>query len=192
MPNTYSKHRSEFHEQTRYKLVFNLCVLFTVLLSVITVVNISIPHYNATPDFFALGVAVVGLIILMKTKNYKLVGYFVSVSCFFIITLVFFMLKTLHYTTPGWMIVNIIFTYFVLDKLWGAIMLILHFAGFFVYLFYLHNENVQSILPYTTQDIWVFVLEYGIIALAIGNLLHMYMRTTNRSEEHTSELQSQS
>ncbi|ASS48817.1 MAG: hypothetical protein A3D31_06255 [Candidatus Fluviicola riflensis] len=183
MPNTYSKHRSEFHEQTRYKLVFNLCVLFTVLLSVITVVNISIPHYNATPDFFALGVAVVGLIILMKTKNYKLVGYFVSVSCFFIITLVFFMLKTLHYTTPGWMIVNIIFTYFVLDKLWGAIMLILHFAGFFVYLFYLHNENVQSILPYTTQDIWVFVLEYGIIALAIGNLLHMYMRTTNYSEK---------
>src|SRR3989338_6314474 len=131
MPNTYSKHRSEFHEQTRYKLVFNLCVLFTVLLSVITVVNISIPHYNATPDFFALGVAVVGLIILMKTKNYKLVGYFVSVSCFFIITLVFFMLKTLHYTTPG----------------------------------------------------WVFVLEYGIIALAIGNLLHMYMRTTNYSEK---------
>src|SRR3989338_5692577 len=159
MPNTYSKHRSEFHEQTRYKLVFNLCVLFTVLLSVITVVNISIPHYNATPDFFALGVAVVGLIILMKTKNYKLVGYFVSVSCFFIITLVFFMLKTLHYTTPGWMIVNIIFTYFVLDKLWGAIMLILHFAGFFVYItkmcnqFYRTQPRISGCLFWNTESL---------------------------------------
>ena len=62
-------------------------------------------------------------------------------------------------------------------------MLILHFVCFFIYLFYFHNDNVQDILPYTVGDIWVFVLEYGIIALAIGNLLHMYMRTTNYSEE---------
>lgn len=157
--------------------------MFTVLLSTIAIVNFTNPHYNAIPDFFAVGVAVVSLIVLKKTKNYRLVGYFGSFSVFIIITVAFFTLKALHYTTPGWMIVNIIFTYFVLDKLWGAIMLIAHFSVFFVYLFYFHNANVQAILPYKTADIMVFVMEYGIIALAIGNLLHMYMRTTNYSEE---------
>ncbi|MDH4473646.1 MAG: sensor histidine kinase [Fluviicola sp.] len=154
-----------------------------MLLSAITLVNLSNPNYNAIPDFFALGVAVVSFIVLVKTKNYRLVGYFGSLSVFIIISTVFFTLKALHYTTPGWMIVNIIFTYFVLDKLWGAIMLIAHFIVFFIYLFYFHNDNVQAILPYNTADILVFVMEYGIIALAIGNLLHMYMRTTNYSEE---------
>ena len=157
--------------------------MFTVLLSAIALVNFTNPNYNAIPDFFALGVAVVSLVVLLKTKNYRLVGYFASFSGFIIITTAFFTLNALHYTTPGWMIVNIIFTYFVLDKLWGAIMLMLHFLGFFIYLFYFHNDNVQAILPYKTSDIWVFVMEYGIIALAIGNLLHMYMRTTNYSEK---------
>lgn len=183
MPRRYKKHQSEFHEQTRYKLVWNLCILFIVLLSLITIVNFTNPNYNAVPDFFAVGVAVVGLIVLVKTKNYRLVGYFGSLSVFIIITTAFFTLKALHYTTPGWMIVNIVFTYFVLDKLWGAIMLIAHFIVFFIYLFYFHNNNVQAILPYNTADILVFIMEYGIIALAIGNLLHMYMRTTNYSEE---------
>ncbi len=158
-------------------------MMFTVLLSTIAIVNFTNPHYNAIPDFFAVGVAVVSLIVLKKTKNYRLVGYFGSFSVFIIITVAFFTLKALHYTTPGWMIVNIIFTYFVLDKLWGAIMLIAHFSVFFIYLFYFHNDNVQAIVPYKTADIMVFVMEYGIIALAIGNLLHMYMRTTNYSEE---------
>jgi two-component system, sensor histidine kinase PdtaS len=158
-------------------------MMFTVLLSTIAIVNFTNPHYNAIPDFFAVGVAVVSLIVLKKTKNYRLVGYFGSFSVFIIITVAFFTLKALHYTTPGWMIVNIIFTYFVLDKLWGAIMLIAHFIVFFIYLFYFHNDNVQAIVPYKTADIMVFVMEYGIIALAIGNLLHMYMRTTNYSEE---------
>ncbi len=158
-------------------------MMFTVLLSTIAIVNFTNPHYNAIPDFFAVGVAVVSLIVLKKTKNYRLVGYFGSFSVFIIITVAFFTLKALHYTTPGWMIVNIIFTYFVLDKLWGAIMLIAHFIVFFIYLFYFHNDNVQAIVPYKTADIMVFVMEYGIIALAIGNLLHLYMRTTNYSEE---------
>jgi two-component sensor histidine kinase len=157
--------------------------MFTVLLSTIAIVNFTNPHYNAIPDFFAVGVAVVSLIVLKKTKNYRLVGYFGSFSVFIIITVAFFTLKALHYTTPGWIIVNIIFTYFVLDKLWGAIMLMAHFSVFFIYLFYFHNDNVQAIVPYKTADIMVFVMEYGIIALAIGNLLHMYMRTTNYSEE---------
>ena len=158
-------------------------MMFIVLLSLISVVNFTNPHYNAVPDFFAVGVAVVGLIVLAKTKNYRLVGYLASFSGFIIITTAFFTLNALHYTTPGWMIVNIIFTYYVLDKLWGAMMLIAHFIVFFIYLFYFHNDNVQAILPYKTADIMVFVMEYGIIALAIGNLLHMYMRTTNYSEE---------
>lgn len=179
----HTKQRSEFHEQTRYKLVWNLCVMFTILLSAIAIVNFTNPGYNAVPDFFAVGVAVISLLVLVKTKNYRLVGYFASFSGFIIITTAFFTLKALHYTTPGWMIVNIIFTYFVLDKLWGAIMLGLHFLGFFIYLFYFHSDNVQSRMPYETSDIWVFVMEYGVIALAIGNLLHMYMRTTNYSEE---------
>ncbi|MES2554902.1 MAG: sensor histidine kinase [Bacteroidota bacterium] len=157
--------------------------MFIILLSAISIVNFTNPNYNAIPDFFAVGVATLSLIVLVKTKNYRLVGYFCSFSGFVIITTAFFTLNALHYTTPGWMLVNIIFTYFVLDKLWGAIMLALHFVGFFIYLFYFHSDNVQAILPYKTADIWVFVMEYGIIALAIGNLLHMYMRTTNYSEK---------
>ena len=182
MKNDRLLNQNEFHEQTRYKLVWNLCLLFILLLSTIGVINYVNTNYNPIPDFFAVGVALTSFIVLIKTKNYKLVGYFASFCIFLIITISFFGMNALHYTTPGWMIVNIVFTYFILDKMWGFIALIAHFTVLFIYIFTSFGKNVVAANDFETADLWVFVSEYAIIGLALGYTLHLFMRTTNYSE----------
>lgn len=175
--------KSKIYEQTRYKLVLYLCVFFIGMLSLTSLINLVNPNYNSLPDFFALGVAIISLVILKKTGNYRLVAIFAATAIFLIITGAFFLMKALHYTTPGWMMVNILFVYFVLGYRWGFVMLLLHFSVFFVYLFLHHSDNVQRALPYSTGDVVVFILEYLIIAAAVGYLLYLFMITSNYSEK---------
>jgi len=182
MNNNRLLNQYEFHEQTRYKLVWNLCVSFIFLLTIIGLINFSNKNYNPIPDFFALGVAVLCLFILRRTKKYKIVGYFISISIFIIIAVAFFEMKALHFTTPGWMIVNVLFTYFILDKLWGFFLLLAHFLVLFFYIFYYFGDNVVNAAVFEKADLWVFISEYAIIGFALGYILHQFMRTTNYSE----------
>ena len=181
--NQLTDRKSRIYEQTRYKLVLYLCVFFIIMLSLTSLINLVHPNYNPIPDFFALGVAIASYVILKKTRNYRYVAMFATISIFLIITSAFFFMKALHYTTPGWMMVNIMFTYFVLGHRWGLVMLLLHFIVFFTYLFLFHAQNVQNALPYKMGDIAVFALEYLIIAAAIGYLLYLFMITSNYSEK---------
>lgn len=164
-------------------MVLHLCVFFIIMLAITAIINYLSPPFNPVPDIFALVISVTSLILLKKTKNYRLVAIFAGVGIFLIIVLAFFLMTALHYTTPGWMFVNILFIYFVLGGRWGLAMLILHFAVFFLYLFLNHGYNVRNVNDYSQNDILVVAIEFGIIAAAIAYLLYQFMLTSNYSEK---------
>lgn len=171
----------EFHEKMKFRLVLHLLYFFAGLMSLVTVVNLSNEHFSATPNFFAVGMCIVGLIVIHVTKNYRLVGAICSILTFCIVSGAFLFLKATHYLTPMWMVVNIIFTFFVLGKKWGISILIAHFLLLFYYLIYLHEGNIVSVTSFSGNDVTTFILEYSIVGFAIAYILNLYVLTTNYS-----------
>lgn len=171
----------EFHEKMKFRLVLHLLVFFTGLMSIVTIVNFSNEHFSATPNFFAVGMCVLGLIVIYWTKNYRLVGAICSILTFFIVSGAFLWLHATHYLTPMWMIVNIMFTFFVLGKKWGIPILVAHFLVLFYYLIYLHERNIVAVESFSGNDVTTFILEYSIVGFAIAYILNLYILTTNYS-----------
>jgi two-component sensor histidine kinase len=171
----------EFHEKMKFRLVLHLLYFFTGLMSIVTVVNFFNEHFSATPNFFAVGMCVLGLIVIYWTKNYRLVGAICSILTFFIVSGAFLWLHATHYLTPMWMIVNIMFTFFVLGKKWGIPILLAHFLVLFYYLIYLHEGNIVSVTSFSGNDVTTFILEYSIVGFAIAYILNLYVLTTNYS-----------
>lgn len=171
----------EFHEKMKFRLVLHLLYFFMGLMSVVTVVNLSNEHFSATPNFFAVGMCIVGLIVMYITKNYRLVGAICSILTFGIVSGAFLFLKATHYLTPIWMIVNIMFTFFILGKKWGISILIIHFLVLFYYLIYLHEANIVPVESFSGNDVTTFILEYSIAGFAVAYILNLYVLTTNYS-----------
>lgn len=171
----------EFHEKMKFRLVLHLLFFFTGLMSIVTIVNFSNEHFSATPNFFAVGMCVLGLIVIYWTKNYRLVGAICSILTFFIVSGAFLWLHATHYLTPMWMIVNIMFTFFVLGKKWGIPILVAHFGVLFYYLIYLHERNIVAVESFSGNDVTTFILEYSIVGFAIAYILNLYIVTTNYS-----------
>ncbi|MNJ85020.1 putative sensor histidine kinase pdtaS [compost metagenome] len=177
----------DFHEKIKYKLVKHLCIFFVILMSVVTIVNYSNAHFSATPNVFAVGMCLIALVFLKYTKNYRLVAKICTVITFCIVSGAFLFLKATHYLTPMWMIVNIIFTFFILGKKWGISMLICHFLVLFYYLIFYHESNIVAVDVFSGNDIATFITEYSIVGFAIGYLLNLYILTTKYSEKELQE-----
>jgi two-component system, sensor histidine kinase PdtaS len=119
----------EFHEKSKFRLVLHLLYFFAGLMAIVTIVNFFNKHFSAMPNFIAVGMCVLGLVILRISKNYRLVGAICAILTFGIVSGSFLFLKATHYLTPMWMIVNIMFTFFVLGKTFQS-----YFTTWFIFM----------------------------------------------------------
>lgn len=172
----------DFLEQKRYDLVLHLCYFFLVLMLLVALINASNEHFSATPNLFASGMSGVGLLVLYRTGNYRLVGMICSILSLFIITGAFFLLKAIHFLTPMWMIVNILFTFFILGKRWGIVILTFHFMVLIVYIWFLFEANVIAAKHFSTNDLLTFIVEFLVVGFALGYIMNLFITTTNYSQ----------
>lgn len=173
----------DYYEQTRFKLVLNLCWFLIILLSLITLQNLSNASYVKLPNLVGIAAGIVGLIILKKSNSHKVVAIFLSLSAFTILTATFFGVRnTLHYTTPLYMIMNILFTFFTLKRKWGFAMLSAHFIGMIFFFYFRMVPNLEGLEPYDSQDLLTFSTEYTICGAGIGYMIYLFLKTSNYAE----------
>ncbi|MCC6702624.1 MAG: sensor histidine kinase [Fluviicola sp.] len=186
---------ADFHEQKRFQLVLHLCYFFLVLMLLVALLNSSNEHFSAAPNLFAAGMSGFGLLVLYKTKNYRLVGKICSILSVIIITGAFFFLKAIHFLTPMWMVINILFTFFILGKRWGISILTIHFLILITYVWFLFDANVIAAKHFTTNDLLTFISEFIVVGFALGYIMNLYITTTKFSqsvlEENNAELTAQ-
>lgn len=131
---------------------------------------------------------VIGFIFLIVTKKYKPIAIFLSVGGFLLISATFLLLdNTLHYTTPLYMILNILFTFFTLKKVWGISLISAHFLLMIPFFFLKFPNNVQNIPVYEWNDLLAFTTEYLACGFGIGYLLYLYIITSNYAERELQE-----
>src|SRR6218665_1525214 len=173
---------NRIYEQTRYTLVLRTCVMLGILILMVSVLSFIKSKYNPLPDIIAVGICLVSAFILVKTKKYKIVGGFAVLSSFAIIVLNLFLINSIHYTTPLWMFVHVLFTFIVLNKTFGLITLALNFGCLFFYVYCFFPYNINSITDFDQTDALLYMSEFVILAIAIGYILYTYVSATQKSE----------
>lgn len=170
----------DFYEQSKFRLAWNLCIATILLISLLTIVNLGNQNYWIYPNLAAIIVSLIGYFVLKITKNYFLICLISSIGFLVIISLTFFNVNgVIHLTTPLWMIMNILFTFFTLEKKWGLTILVCHFLVLFAYLLTDFRWNIDHLLPITNIDIINYIVEYSILATGISYLLIQFIKTNS-------------
>jgi len=183
MPEDFLQtHTNRIYEETRYKLVLRTCMMLGFLILLVSVLSFVKSKYNPLPDLIAVGICAISAVLLIKTKKYKLIGGFAILASFIIIVLTLFFVRSIHYTTPLWMFVHVLFSFIVLNKIFGLIALALNFTCLFIYVYYFFPENLNSVKHFDKTDAILYMSEFVILAIAIGYILFTYVSATQRSE----------
>ena len=159
-----------------------MCLLFSVLISIVAVLNLFKPKYTITPDLFAVGLCLSAYFIIRKTKKYRAVGLMAAIGSLIIILTVLFTVDTIHYTTPMWMVVHVMFTFIVLQKICGLVSLVINFTALFIYVYFFLPDNLRDFGDFDQYDAFLYVIEFAILAVAIGYTLCVFITATKRSE----------
>mgnify|MGYP000228474170 CR=1 FL=1 len=174
---------TDHYDLTRFNLVWNLCLVLVVLLSFVSIANISNNNYSSTANLIEVSIGLIALFVLWKKRRFEFVCIFASVGSFILISITYFTITdTLHYTTPMWGVLEVLFTFFMLGRIWGLIILIGHIVVLMFYYTFRLEANIESLPTFTDQTILNLIIETCIISFAIGYLLSKFIKTNQHAE----------
>ena len=174
---------NNYYDQSRFNFVWRAAILFLALMSFVTVSNITNPNYSGVPNIIGMAMVVLVIFTLYKTRKFELTSKIFAICATVLISSIFFLLTdVIHYTTPMWMITNILFTFFTLGIRWGMSVLTVHFTVIIFYFFFQLESNIENLPDFSNQDIFNFATEYIICGLGIASILYLFVRTNNFAE----------
>jgi two-component sensor histidine kinase len=150
---------------------------------VLTALNFSNEDYAPTPYLMAFIMALGSLIWLRMVRRYEIISRLISLGGFAILSYTLLGLNNvIQYTTPLWVVINVLFTYFTIGRSWGTTILGLHLVVFSIFFYQKFQSNLEGLPTYSDQDIHFFVIEYAIAFALIAYFLHMFVTTTYHAE----------
>ncbi len=172
------------YDEVRYRLVLRMCLMFSGLIGLVSILNLSNPKYNGVPDVVVVVICIICYFLLRKTRNYILVGRIAAFSSLAVINVTLFTVDALHYTTPLWMVIHVLFTFIVLQKICGIISLVINFLSLSTYMLLLFPHNVNNRPQLDQTDSWMFIMEFAVIAVALGYMLYIFISAIQLTEHH--------
>ncbi len=182
-----SEDQLKIFDQTRYLLVKRAGVMFMVILAVVSVINSMFEHYNPTPDITTMGLIGICLFLLHRTKDYRFVSKIGVLGATVTLIITLFTLRGMHLATPIWMVTCIVFTYLVLEKFWGGLILAINFSGLAVYLMTIFENRMNGRFLIIQSDAYVFLAEFMVQGAALGYLLHVFLSASQTTERYLIE-----
>lgn len=173
------------YDRSRFNLVWTISLGVLVLLSILTILNFNQLNKASIPNFIAMIICVILLIFLKTTHKYVLVSKIASISsCLLVSNTFFFVTDVIHYNTPMWMLLNILFTFFTLGKVWGIVISVIHFIALATYVAIGLESNIQRIDSFDFNQKVQLVLETLIVAIGLLYVILQFLRY-NKIAENT-------
>lgn len=177
-------HYFDHYDRSRFKLVWNITLGVMLLLLFLTLININHLTKASIPNGIAIVICGIILMLLKFTHKYKFVSKLAAVStCILISNTFFFISDVIHYNTPMWMLLNILFTFFTLGKVWGTIISIFHFTAFCLYIGYRLNYNLSVVVTLTPNETIDLIAEAIIVGIGIIYLIYQFIHTNKYAEK---------
>lgn len=155
-----------------------------VLLGISSANNYFTKGQNVIPTVCAAIVGLTAFIVVRITKKYRFVGIMTSVFNTVIISVTFLFLSSLNYATPMWMVLNSVFTFFILNRIWGVAILSIQSGVFIYYILFIHADNLKSYTRDFNEVSLNFAIEFSIILLFFGYMLALYLSAVRKSEAY--------
>jgi two-component sensor histidine kinase len=182
----------DHYDITRFNLVWNLTITVSALLLVVSVVNLQNENYTTATNLIEVLVGIAALIVLRATKKFKPVCLFITLSSFILVSISYFTItNALHYTTPMWGTVNVLFAFFMLGRLWGLLLLAGHILVLVAYYYFRLQTNLDSLEPFDSAAILNFVIETCIVGVAMGYLLAEFIKANKHAESNVKKSNSE-
>ncbi len=171
------------YEIVRFRLVLGLALLMFILLTFSSINNYVSSNQNPLPTLGGAFIGLLGFIIVVITKKYRILGMIICILNLLLISATFLILNSLNYATPMWMVLNIVFTFFILKRIWGISILVIHSFIFIYYLLNIHAENLKNFDIDFNTVAWNFAIEFLIILLFFGYMFTLYLSAAKKSED---------
>jgi two-component sensor histidine kinase len=175
--------RNEITEKIKYNLVSNLFTFFFAGVTISMLFLLFSKEILIGPNAMAVALFACCLILLKVTKNYKLVSMIGSITALVILTYVFLFIRASQLLSPMWMIVNIVFSFFVINRYWGGVMLLLHFIVYYYFSAHVNLEKVVLPSQFSNYDFVSFMIQLTVVALSLGYILFEHTRAIRISEK---------
>lgn len=174
---------NDYYDQSKIRMIWNVALAVIILLSIVSISNINNVGHNHFPHLSGISICIIALTVIKLTKKYKVISIFTVSSVFVTLSLTFILLKnTPHYTTPLWMTLNILITFFILGKRWGALFLVMHFAVFFIYFWLFYKSNMDNLRELTQLDIVNYIIESALIGFGFFYVLMQFIKSSTYAE----------
>lgn len=180
---------SDFYDLSKLKLIWNFGWAIIFILSIVSISNITNVNYSQVPNIVGISIAAICLFIIKITGRYEVISLITIIGILIVVSLTFLFLRnTPQYTTPLWMILNILLGYFILGRFRGTIVLICHFTVLFFYFAYFFKSNLENMYEMTRLDIINYIIEAGLIGFGIFYILSLFVKTTRQAEKQVKEI----
>lgn len=173
-----------FYEEGKFNLAFRLCILFSSLFMLLTILE----SFNSVRNTIVYSICTIiplaELIYLKRTKKYKL-AYLTLCSLGSIVafyTLNFFT-EEIHYGDLLWMILIIILAYWGLSIKFGVLFLILNLLTIAYYFAFSAQNNLTSLREISFIATLSVYIEVSVAFISISSIIHQFIKFYKYSYE---------
>lgn len=182
-----SKHKN-YYDQARFHLTWNLNVMLLFLLSAIAFVFLIIRPSFSINYFMGAVLALVGVIQMKRTQQYKIPAITLTVVGFIVVLSSVFLLKgTPHYIEPFWLINIVLYAYFSLGKRWGLTMLFALMVSISAFFMLIFQESVANVHTYEASRLMMMCVEFLSCMGLMGYIIVQFIKVYNHAETRLTE-----
>ena len=174
---------TDFFEKARFALTWRICVLFSSVLFIITLITFLIedaffPHY-----LVVLLINIIGLIYIYRYKKYKFVSILICTgSTVAVLSSIIFVPNVPHIIEILWMMVVIIFSFFTLNKVWGSIFVAITVIVFVTYFNTVFFDNIEGMSEMKDTMKNIMSIEFIFAGILITYILYQFYDVSRYAE----------
>ena len=127
--------QTSYLDKVRQKLLLHTCYIIMAATVITFGQNIFDHKHVLWPYISGFLVSLILIILLKKGMHYRNAAIVFSLAGLVILSgALFFVQNNLHYTTPLYIVLHVLFTFFALGRFWGFILSLIHLVVFLSYL----------------------------------------------------------
>lgn len=169
---------TDYYDIARFNLTWKINLFLTIVLPILGIVMVSFDQTALYPTLIAFGMTLSLLILLYRTKTYKIAAFvFCSIGSFLCVFTMCYFSQANHLAEPLWITVVILYAFFTLQGRWGIVFSAVNFIGLGYYILFVLNEGIHQNFQLTQGERIQLAANCSIAAVVIIYLTYQFLKT---------------
>lgn len=174
---------TDHYDLARFRLSWRVSIFMSIVLSILAALLMWLEQNVFYPTLIGVAAVFCFLFVLYKTRKY---GFVAIIFCLLgtilcQLTLNFFP-EEYHMVDVMWIMVITLYTFFMLGKNWGVLVLALNTLGILLYVFVCLNHNLSMIGTLVLGQIIGLAINFLLCSMLIGFLILQFLKVIQKAE----------